>query len=455
MLSLAVLDDANTLGLSASAHGTLSPAPPTRTEVLAVLKAVRGRAAIAAAATGDTNNGSSGSHGHGGSNVYNRRDDDQDDGDIISSPAALEAAFEATDVSDENLRALANVLAATANVADCSFQLAARRGSTSATSAEQGCRLAHWTAIARALILSRWPPPGSIPPMAVPRQGLGPVTSDDTLSVSDSVRLLRRWHGLRLPVPCKYLLAVDSGGSAGGERASVTCLAYLPLSMLLVSGYSDGKVRLWDPCARKHKLAPPPPPPAAPATRAGGWTAGGDENRGRGGLGRRRGRHLRLFPGSYAETAEEWTEKGQTFGCVATFYAARAAAATTTTAAGTRGGVAGGDGGGLLKVGAVDSIVVPGGGVSSLVVCNPESARDAQAMDEEQPWDPASAGECVTGSAFGGITGGCLLARKLGRAIAFGAGLSSSHTLASVVDNSAKKNVVHTLLYLPTRMSFR
>lgn len=405
--SSAVSDDDYAHDPSTSAHGPFSPAPPTRPHILAVLKTIRGRAACAAAAADDnSNNGSSSnSYDRGGSNVYTGRDDGEgeyNDDEIISSPAALEAALEATDVSDENLRELADALASVANMASCSFQLLVRRRSASTTTTEQWSRLVHWTAIARALIRPHWPSADCIPPTAVPRQGLGP--GNKTLSMSDGVRLLRRWHGLRLPVPCKHLLSAGPGGAKDNSRAPVTSLAYLPLSMLLVSGYSDGRVRLWDPCARRHKLAPPPPPPPPPAIHTGGRKTGSREDRGRGGLGRGRGRHLRLFPGSYAETAEEWTAKGQTFGCVATFGAVRA----MTTSAGKRGGVAGGEGGGFLKVEAVDSIILPGGGVSSLVVCDPERVRVARAMDEEQPWDPASAGECVVCSVFLCITGGCL-----------------------------------------------
>lgn len=438
----AVSDDDDAHDPSASAHEPLSPSPLTRRDILAVLKTIRGRAIRAAAVAGDNKNSSSSSnsYGNGGSNVYSERGDGEDDGDLLSCAADLEAALEATDVSDENLRALADALAAEANMADCSFQLLLRRRSASTTSTERWPRLALWTAVARALIRPHWPSPGCFPPMAAPRQGLGPVTSIETFSMSEGVRLLRRWHGLRLPVPCKHLLSTGSGGAVEGDRAPVTCLAYLPLSMLLVSGYSDGMVRLWDPCARRHKLAPPPP--AAPATRVGGRSAGSGEARGRDGLGRGRGRHLRLFPGSYADTAEEWTEKGQTFGCVATFGAVPA----MTTVSGKRGGVAGGDWGGFLKVGAVNSIVLPGEDVSSLVVCNPERARVAQAMDEEQPWDPASAGECVVGSACLGTAGGCLPANlRQFVALYLDVGLSSSHTLAGVVDIAQNKRYTYAV----------
>lgn len=378
-----------------------SSAPPTRPDVLAVLRAIRGRAACAAAATDDNSN----SDDHGGSHsIYNGRDGGEHDDDVLSSPAALEAALEATEVNDENLQELADALAAEARKADCSFELLLRRRSANTITTVQWSRLVHWNAVARALIRSHWPPPDSTPPAAVPRQGLG--SGDRTMSMGDGVRLLRRWHGLRLPVPCKHLLSAGPGGAVDAHWAPVTCLAYLPLSMLLVSGYSDGRVRLWDPCARRHKLAPPPSAAAAAARHTSGRRADSGQGKERGGLRRGGGRHLRLFPGYYAKTAEEWTEKGQTFGCVATFGAVRA---TTTTSADEHDGVTGGDGGGFLKIGAVDSVVLPGGGVSSFVVCDPERVRSARAMDEEQPWDPASAGESVLGSVFWGMTGGCLL----------------------------------------------
>ncbi|CAM9419601.1 unnamed protein product, partial [Hapterophycus canaliculatus] len=85
-----------------------------------------------------------------------------------------------------------------------------------------------WTAIARALITPLWPPP---PPLS-----MSPVSSN---SSDGGIQLLRKWNGLRSPMPCKHLLLA-------GCRTPVTCLGYLPLSMLLVSGYSDGIVRLWD-----------------------------------------------------------------------------------------------------------------------------------------------------------------------------------------------------------------
>eukprot|EP00903_Cladosiphon_okamuranus_P006300 g6178.t1 len=100
---------------SASTHGPHSPSPPTQREIFAVLKTIRGRAARAAAAAGDSSNSrSSISYNHGGSDVFNERDN----GDVFSSAAALEAALEATDVSDENLRALADALAAEVKMAD-------------------------------------------------------------------------------------------------------------------------------------------------------------------------------------------------------------------------------------------------------------------------------------------------------------------------------------------------
>lgn len=66
-------------------------------------------------------------------------------------------------------------------------------------------------------------------------------------SIAFEAEDLRRWSGLRLPVPCKHLLF--------GHDAQITCLTYLPLAMLLVSGAANGRVRLWDPCARRHRRA--------------------------------------------------------------------------------------------------------------------------------------------------------------------------------------------------------
>lgn len=322
-------------------------------------------------------------------------DDNDDGGGGLSSPAALEAALEATDVSNESLRDLAAALAAEANSGSCSSHLLLRRRRPEKNDTnERRPHLVHWTAIARACAQPHWPPPPAIPAAAGAGQGSGPGGGDFSTSLDshhgDGIRLLRRWMGLRLPVPCKHLLTAGCGGGHGVEPAPVTCLTYLPLAMLLVSGHSDGRVRLWDPCARKHKLAPPPPPTRV---RYSGGSTGESRKWGEdsGGRERDRGRHQRLHPGHYAETKEEWTEKGKTFGCVAIFGAVRAA----ETSGGRQGGGAGGGGGRFLKVQAVDSIVLPGGSAASLVVCDPEGARAARAIDRELPWDPASAGECM------------------------------------------------------------
>lgn len=348
------------------AHDTSSP--PTWPGILAFLEAVRGRAACAAADAGESNDGSNGDGYVGGDNIG--RDRGNLDHDCLASSAALEAALEATDVSDENLRELAKALAEEAATASSSSHLLRLRREHATFANDRRCGLASWAAIARALITPLWPPS----PLS-----MSPVSGDTS---DGGIQLLRRWNGLRSAMSCKHLLSA-------GCRTPVTCLSYLPLSMLLVSGYSDGRVRLWDPCARRHKLAPPPPPQPLREQIRGGLEIENRHERGMGGRGRGRGSHLRLFPGVYAATVEEWTEQGQTFGCVATFYAVQ----TTTASGGQQGRHAGGDGGGLLKVQAVDSIVIPGGGAASLVVCDTESARAAQAMDEDEPWDPSSAGE--------------------------------------------------------------
>eukprot|EP00752_Nemacystus_decipiens_P008770 g7826.t1 len=129
-------DDAH--DTSTSAKDPFSPPPPTRADVLAVLETIRGRAACAAADSGDNKDEGSSSYNHGNYNVYNGRANDEDDGNALSSPFALEAALEATDVSDENLRALADALAAEARKADCSYQLFAWRRSAGTTSSGVG-----------------------------------------------------------------------------------------------------------------------------------------------------------------------------------------------------------------------------------------------------------------------------------------------------------------------------
>lgn len=337
---------------------------------MASLEAIRGRAACAAAAAGDSNDNIN-SNCCGSSYRYDigcNREDRVND--YLASSAALEAALEATDVSDDKLRDLARALVQEATTAfSSSHLLGLRREHAAAFANDRRCCLASWTAVARAMTTLLWPPP----PLS-----MSPASGDNS---DGGVQLLRRWNGLRSPVPCKHLITAGCG-------SPVTCLSYLPLSMLLVSGYADGRVRLWDPCARRHKLAPPPPPPLHAQGRGGieNQSHYGTRERGRG---RDRARHLRLSPGVYAATAEEWTERGQTFGCVATFFAVP----LTKASGGPQGGDPGGDGGRSLPVQAVDSIVIPGGGGVSLVVCDTESMRAAQAMDEDEPWDPSSAGE--------------------------------------------------------------
>lgn len=248
-----------------------------------------------------------------------------------------------------------------------------------ATSQEKRCRLA-WTAVALSLTRTQWPPAPAPSLTATP-----PASDSKKVTSLDAIGQLRRWSGLRLAVPCKHIL---SGGEDDdnniSSHAQVTCLTYLPLAMLLASGYSDGRVRLWDPCARRHKIAPPPPD---------GRGRGSDEGRcrtaGIAGEGGSAGRHLRIWPGIYVKAAEEWTEGGVTFGCIANFGA---------MAQVPRRDESGSDGGGFMKVKALHSIVLPGGGASSPVVCDSECALLSRRMDEEEPWDPTSAGECFPGT---------------------------------------------------------
>lgn len=293
----------------------------------------------------------------------------------MSSATALEAALEATDVCDKHLQELASALTMEASTSFICLQ---------GTSTERRCRLA-WLAVARSLTRTQWPPP-CLTSSLMARQ----ASEKETVSSLDAVGQLRRWSGLRLAVQCKHALP---GGCEEGDddRAQVTCLTYLPLAMLLASGYSNGRVRLWDPCARKHKIAPPP-------SDARGHGAGSGEGRcqtagikGEASSGRHlsirdegsSGRHLRIWPGIYVKAEEEWTEEGLTFGCIASFGAVE------------RSQCRDGDGGGFVKVKALHSIVIPGGGAASLVVCDSESSRLSRRMDEEKPWDPTSAGTCL------------------------------------------------------------
>lgn len=329
--------------------------------LIAALEAVRGRAAFAAAAAGD------GTPCGGYS----------DHGDCLSSSAALEAALEATDVSDEHLQELASALATEAATSFLCLQ---------ATSIERRCRLA-WLAVARSLTRTQWPPSPSPASSLLARQAPGreQVTSLDT------VGQLRRWRGFRQAVPCKHILSGECE-EGGDDRAQVTCLTYLPLAMLLASGYSNGRVRLWDPCARKHKIAPPPPYGRGYGTSSGNGRRETAGIRGKASSGlllgirdeSSSGRHLRIWPGSYVKAAEEWTEEGLTFGCIANFGAVEKSPCRD------------GDGVGLVKVKALHSIVIPGGGAASLIACDPESARLALRIDDDKPWDPTSAGTFFT-----------------------------------------------------------
>lgn len=325
----------------AEPHG---PAFPTQAALITAFEQIRERAASAVAAAGDD------SH-------ENR----------LSSSAALESALEAADMSNDEISGLAAALATLAAASYSHLMM------PSAAARQSRCRVA-WNAVARALTRPQWPPPPS-PVVSSARDG-GNTAVDASLH-------LRGWSGLKLPVPCKQLLS-GAGGLKDGA-AQVTCLTYLPLAMLLASGHADGQVRLWDPCARKHKLAPSPPPRGGVGERNHRYSSTGEY--GRSGLGEGKDRHLRIWPGNYIDTAEEWTENGQTFGCVAEFGAVT-----------TRGGNAVGSesdgvgGGGILKVSALDAITIPGGNGVSLAVCDIEGARGARAMDEQEPWDPASTG---------------------------------------------------------------
>ena len=343
------------------------PVPPNRLGLIAALEAVRRRAAHAAAAAVD-----------GTPCAHNNHVD------RLSSSASLEAALEATDVSDNDLRELASALAMEAATSFLCLQ---------ATSQEKRCRLA-WAAVALSLTRPQWPPQAS---------SLTAIRASDSekLTSLDAIGRLRRWGGLRLAVPCKHIL---SGGEDDDDnRAQVTCLTYLPLAMLLASGYSNGRVRLWDPCARRHKIAPPPPPDeiGRGSGKSRCETAG---IRGEGSS----GRHLRIWPGIYVKAAEEWTEEGVTFGCIASFGAVAKAPRRGENGgdgktfvkvnSGDGGGgfvkASGGDGDGFVKVKALHSIVLPGGGTASLIVCDSECVQRSRRMDEEKPWDPTSAGEC-------------------------------------------------------------
>lgn len=318
--------------------------------MVAALETVRGRAAHAAAAAGD------------GAPCGRNSDVDR-----LSSSAALEAALEATDVSDNDLQELAGALAMEAATSFLCLQ---------ATSQEKRCRLA-WAAVALSLTRTQWPP--------LPAPSLTAITlASDSEKVTslDAIGRLRRWDGLRVAVPCKHILS-GSEDDDDNHRAQVTCLTYLPLAMLLASGYSDGRVRLWDPCAQRHKIAPPPP-----NGRGHGSGNGRSETAGVRGAGGSSGRHLRIWPGVYVKAAEEWTEDGETFGCIANFGAVAKAPHRDEN---------GGNVSGFVKVKALHSIVLPGGGATSLVVCDPECARLSRRMDEEKPWDPTSAGEYFSG----------------------------------------------------------
>lgn len=362
--------------------GRSSTLAPTEARLSAALQTIRDRATAAAASAGDVDR----------NQPFSRSITVCGTGRSLSTPADLEAALEASEISDVDLEGLAAALTAIAKASYNRFR-------RSATRTREARRRTAWAALTRALIR-----PWRLRP---PMSSTGRNSRGVNLESRESS--LREWNGLRLPLKCKRLLL--PGGDSGGD-VQVTSLTYLPLAMLLASGYADGKVRLWDPCARRHKLAPPPPLPAGKRQR-GGLIDGGEsvslgEWRRQGGEGNGRGRHLRICPGTYVDTPEEWTTTGQTFGCVAVFGAVSLTAGFNGYGDSDGSKRGGGDGGGgsdrSMKICAIDAIVVPGdgggggfscggGGDSSLIVCDAEGARVAREMDDELPWDPASTGE--------------------------------------------------------------
>lgn len=364
--------------------------PPTQAGLLTALEAIRWRAVCAAAAGGGEDRVPTDGRYYRSENGRNST------GGVsqLSSSAALEAALEASEMSDEELRVLAEALATTATASYRRQRL---------VSTERRCRSA-WNATARAIIRRRWPQPP--PPSLQMREE---SFQKDITNLNEGYQELRRWDRLRLQIPCKHLLVTGGTGSderPDGRRAQVTSLTYLPIAMVLASGYSDGKIRLWDPCDRRRKLAPPPQTinkayhgiaheDEGGDTGAGGNTAGGEVRQ-------RWRRHLRVWPGTYVENAEEWTGTGHTFGCIASFDAGEAGTSMqedeNAHSRGSRSGSV--NRGGFAKVRALNAIVLPGGGISSLLVCNPTDARAAQVLDEEEPWDPTSAGKARSVDCF-------------------------------------------------------
>lgn len=307
---------------------------PSETGIFTTLREIRDRAADAAASAGGACH-------------------DFPKAERISTAAALDAALEASRLGDEELRALSSVLDAQARAAHGRHERSESRGKA---------RRKAWAAFARVI---QQPQRGSNL-SATLKASFG--SGGSMRSIGD----LRRWIGLRLPVPCRKLLL--------GHDAAVTCLSYLPLSMLLVSGAADGKVRLWDPCARRHRLSPPP----IPSPRCYSAEEGNIPRQTRRQTDQRESsnRHLRRWPGIYEDASEEWTSTGEAFGCVEEFFLGRK--------------LHSGDGGKSehrrRSVKAIDTVVIPGGPVGSLIVCDKDSTREAGDMDRERPWEPAVQG---------------------------------------------------------------
>lgn len=332
-----------------------NPAPLIQARLIASLKELRERATLAATSAGD-----------------------ESFADRFMSYSSLDAALDAAEVTNGDLHSL------TAALVEIWITSFFRIQPSSAAAAERRGRVA-WAAVAGALVH---------PEKLTPKIQGSSVSEVTSTGGGQHQLQLRQWKNLRLSIPCKFLLSTDRGSNGG--LTQVTSLEYLPLVMLLATGHSDGRVRLWDPCARRHKLAPPSPQYDAKRLSSSPYDDGEESGGGRpGGIS---DRHLRIWPGTYADTAEEWTKTGNTFGCVAEFNAAASVMATPPPPkAQTRGHAGRGVGPGNA-VRALHTIVIPGGGGPSLVVCNVEEAHVARILDEEEQCDPASVGEKTRGS---------------------------------------------------------
>ncbi|CAM9321091.1 unnamed protein product [Discosporangium mesarthrocarpum] len=253
----------------------------------------------------------------------------------ITSPRAVEVALDASEVDPRDLEALASALAAAATSAS-------RSGGGGRRGVEKD---AEWAALSREVTIlfaeatvsvdQRW------------RRGSDEAQSN---ALSDG-----RLSVLHL-VPCKRALS--------GHTRSVTSLGYMPISMLLVSGDSAGKIRFWDPCATHHKLAPP--------IKSSSFSYPSPRAMGRGQMGAGGGRHVRLWPGVYMETPEEWTEEGEPFSCVAEF--------DVNTGKGV-GGVQRKDGSGRYAVQDMKAVVVSGQPGACSVECDSTGEEDARGID--------------------------------------------------------------------------